>query len=61
MDEYERQAVGEEDEIERKLRLGRHMELSPMWSTRWRRSQSESADRFSSCWLSTAAAGRPLP
>jgi DNA-binding SARP family transcriptional activator len=29
MDEYERQAIAEEDEIERKLRLGRHMELVP--------------------------------
>jgi DNA-binding SARP family transcriptional activator len=29
MDEHERQASAEEDEIERELRLGKHMELFP--------------------------------
>jgi DNA-binding SARP family transcriptional activator len=29
MDEHERQAVAEEDEIERRLRLGQHLELFP--------------------------------
>jgi DNA-binding SARP family transcriptional activator len=29
MDEHERQAAAEEDEIERRLRLGKHLELFP--------------------------------
>jgi DNA-binding SARP family transcriptional activator len=29
MDEHERRAVAEEDEIERRLRLGKHLELFP--------------------------------